>query len=164
MTFASIMQTEVRLWLDLLYRRMAGRVSIRVPYYGELHRSIPLQLFDEVKRLIWRSVSPRFKEPFCAVGENRKAVVISFTSLCSLVSLFALLSGLSSGEVRKHFSRTLKSATRNGHKVKLIVSPDKDFALVYKRRNGQLTLQFHYGEWNTYGTPWHPCQLDNQEG
>jgi len=158
------MQSEVKLWLDMIYRRMAGRVSVRVPYYGEIKRAIPWQIFAEVKKVLRRSASPQFQEPYCIIGENRKSLVISLTSLSSLVSLLALLSGLNSAEVRKHFFRLLSSSSRNGHKVKLVVSQDKDFAMVYKKKNGQLSLQFHYGEWNTCGTPRHPCQLDNQEG
>jgi hypothetical protein len=70
---------------------------------------------------------------------------------------------MGTGTVKTFFTRILKGASRNKHQVKLIVSSNKDFAFVYKYQLGQLTIQFNYGEWNTFGTPKHPCHLDNQE-
>ena len=33
---ASVLSNESRLWLDGIYRRLSGRVSIRKPYQGEV--------------------------------------------------------------------------------------------------------------------------------
>ena len=160
---ASVLHTEAKLWLSLVYKRLAGRVSVRQPYRAELRRNIPQQIFTEITLLLRRSRSKEFKEPLCYLGKNKKGEVISFTCLGSLVKLFQLLTGMSSRQVRKYFSRVLNNPTRSGHPVKLIVSQNKDFALVYRYSNGQMIIQFSYGEWNTYGHPQHPCQMDNQE-
>lgn len=153
---ASVLHQEGKLWLNSIQRRLAGRVSVKQPYYAEVHRNIPLDIFSEVTRLLQRSTSKHFQEPDCCIGKNRKGVVVSFTCLDSLLKLFQLLTGMGTGQVRKFFTRVLKGATRYGHKIKLIVSEIKDFAFVYKYSTGQLTIQFHYGEWNTCGAPRHP--------
>lgn len=160
---ASVLQQESKLWLNQIYKRFSGRVSVRQPYRAEIRRSIPLALFEEITLLVRRSNLPDFKEPFCFHGKNRKGEVISFTSLSSIQKLFQVLTAMGPRQVKWYFTRVLKCPTRNGHKVKLIVSEEKDFALLYKFSTGQFTIQFSYGEWNTYNHPQHPCQMEDQE-
>ena len=93
-------------------------------------------------------------EPFCIHSNNKKAEVISFTSVRLVNELFAFLSGFSKDAVAKYFKRTL-SASRNGHTVAVIVTEVKDFALVYKIKCGKLVIGFSYGEWNANGFPQH---------
>jgi hypothetical protein len=101
-------------------------------------------------------MSWQFKEPKCIIGRNRKGVVVSLTCLSSFLRLFKVLTVMGSGSVKTYLSRKLKGSSRYGHKVKLLVSEHKDFALVYRFSTGQLTIQFHYGEWNTFDCPRHP--------
>ena len=155
---SSVLSGEARLWLKMIQRRMAGRVAIRRPYYGEIHRNIPYDMFAVIRHVLRNAEDRSFCEPNCYMSRNGKAEVISFTSICSIQKLFSMLSGLSRKEVRTFFSRTLKGS-RTNHNVKMIVSPTKDFALVYKLNTGQLDVQFHYGEWNAYGFPRHNCLL-----
>jgi len=126
---SSTLYRESRLWLNFLQRRLAGRVSIKKPYYAEIHRNIPYDIFAVLSRVIRNIDDGSFSEPDCITSKNRKAEVISFTSLCSLQKLFSLLSGMSTREVKKLFSRRLKGR-RDGHKVELIVSKTKDFFMV----------------------------------
>ena len=160
---ASVLHDEGTLWLSLVYKSLAGRVSVRYPYQAELTRNIPFAIFKEITLLLRRSTSPEFQEPHCIIGKNKKGEVISFTCLGSLLKLFQLLTGMSSRKVRNYFTRVLNGSSRGGHRVKLIVSHNKDFAFVYKYKTGQLSIQFKYGEWNTFGHPQHPCQMNDQE-
>ena len=131
---------------------MSERVSIRRPHYGEIHRSIPYVIFKSMTRIL--NAVDDFREPFCYLAKNNKAEVISFTSLSLLTKLFSFLSGLLTKDIKTFFSRTL-SGKKNLHKVKIIVSDTKDFAFFYKVNNGQLIIQFHYGEWNAHGCQQH---------
>jgi len=158
-TTGSVLDHEVRLWLKFIHRRLAGRVSLRRPYYAEVHRSIPYAVFHSLS-LVIKQCLDQFKEPLCYSARNKKGEVITFTSIGSLTSFFSLLTGLTQVEVGKFFARTLKGLKRNKHKVKLIVEETKDFAFVYQKGKGQMTLQFYYGEWNTHNYPQHPCPLN----
>ena len=41
----SILCSESRLWLEMLYRKIGGRAKIRNPYFGECKRDIPVDVF-----------------------------------------------------------------------------------------------------------------------
>jgi len=141
-------------------KRLAGRVSVRKPYYGEIHRSIPYDIFAVLRRIIRNAGDGSFTEPACYMSmKNKKAEVISFTSLCSLQKFFTILSGMSTREVKKFFSRRLTSSPRSGNKVELLVQDTKDFGFMYKHSIGQLSIQFFYAEWNVHGFPKHNCTI-----
>jgi hypothetical protein len=150
---------ESRLWLAMVEKRLAGKVSIRKPYFAEITRCIPYDIFAVINSVIRNADDEYFNEPACYISSNKKAEVISFTSLCSLQKLFSMLSGMSTKEVKKFFSRKLSSTSRSGNKVKLIVEETKDFVFFYKKHSGKLALQFHYGEWNSHGFPRHNCAM-----
>lgn len=137
----------------MIDRRLAGRVSIRRPYYAEIHRSIPYDIFAVIKSIIRNADNVNFQEPSCYIRGNRKAEVISFTSIGPVIKFFSLLSAFRTIEVDKFFSRTLTSTKRSGHKVKVVVEDTKDFAFFYKKSNASLTIQYHYGEWNMRNFP-----------
>ena len=144
---ASIIYSESRLWLVLIKRRLSGRQKIRNPFNGECQRDIPCAIFEALKAAVHSSNLDEFNEPNCYISSNRKASVISFTSLTSVVELFTVLSGYTCMEVRQYFTRNLKS---NG-KAELIVNQVKDFALIYKYKKGQLIINFNFGIWNANG-------------
>ena len=140
---AVILKSESQLWLKRIYRRLAGKTNMRRPYYSEIQRDMPVEIFLSLCRLL--CIFPEFREPYFYNVGNKKAKVISFTH-----------TGKSVEEVAEHFERTL-SAQRKGHITKVIVSPVKDFALIYNFRKGQLTVSYNYGEWNSFGFPQHNC-------
>ena len=85
----SILQSESRLWLKLINRRIGGRLRIRNPYFAEMKRDLPN---DE-----------NFREPHCDIAGNRKGTVIAFTSEKGVIQLFAMLSGKKEEDVKKYF-------------------------------------------------------------
>ena len=151
---APILQREARLWLAGIRRRIGGRRSVRNPYYGEIHRDTPLEIFRVIVRVV-RGLDG-FVEPFCFHRDNSKAIVLSFTSMRLVHELFGLLSGFSNEVVAGYFKRVFSGA-RKGHTASVIVNEVKDFALIYKKRSGRLVIGFNYGEWNVNGFPQHAC-------
>ena len=99
--------------------------------------------------------TPEYCEPFCFLGKNKNGEVISFTSLRLVVNFLVLLSGYTKDEVVMYFKRNLATGMRRGHKVHIITSDVKDFAFVYKHKQGKLVISFYFGEWNTSGFPQH---------
>ena len=134
------------------YKPPAWR-SLKNPFYGEVSRDIPIELFNVLVRLV--KASPEYCEPFCFHASNRKGEVISFTSLRLVVNLLCLLSGCKRSQVVAHFIRNLATGMRRGHKVSVITSDVKDFAFIYKHRQGKLVISFYFGEWNASGFPQH---------
>ena len=153
---AVIYKSESQLWLKRIYRRLAGKTNIRRPYYSEIQRDMPVEMFLSLCRLLCNF--PEFREPYFYNVGNKKAKVISFTHLPLVKYFLSRLSGKSVEEVAEYFERTL-CAQRKGHITKVIVSPVKDFSLVYNFRKGQLTVSYNYGEWNSFGFPQHNCLL-----
>lgn len=149
---APILERESRLWLDSLWRRLSAKRSIRTPYYTQISRDIPYEIFAVIKQIV-RALDG-FVEPFCFRSNNKKAEVVSFTSVRLVNELFALLSGLSKDAVAKYFKRTL-AGSRNGHTVAVIVTEVKDFSFIYKVKCGKLVIGFNFGEWNANGFPQH---------
>jgi len=148
----SILYEESRMWLNGIHRRLAGKVGIRRPYFGEITRSIPYDIFLAMRQVL-RDINAT--EPYCYMAGNKKGEVISLTSLPLLEKVFACLSGQTSKEVKKYLRRKLTGSCRYNHKVKVIMSATKDFGFMYKKNIGQLVIQFYYGEWNYHGHPQH---------
>lgn len=112
---------------------------MRRPYYSEIQRDMPVEMFLSLCRLLCNF--PEFREPYFYNVENKKAKVISFTHLPLVKYFLSRLSGKSMEEVAEYFERTL-CAQRKGHITKVIVSPVKDFSLIYNFRKGQLTVSY----------------------
>lgn len=146
---------ESLLWLETIFRRLAGRRGIRRPHYSEIRRHIPVEMFLVLTRTLEKVKSPMFCEPRCYIARNRKGIVVSFTSLES-VQLFLGL--LSKREVLGYLERKL-SGRRKDYVTKLLVSPTKDFALAYSFKKALLIISFYFGEWNAHGFPQHNCDL-----
>ena len=157
-TAGTILDSKARLWLKQIYRRLSGRVSIRRPYYAEIHRNIPYAIVHAMSLVILQCPD-EFKEPVCYSAKNKKGHVISFTNLEAVIWFFSLITSMSKAEVRTFLTRKLRGSVRNKHRVKVLVEDVKDFAFVYQQNKGLMSIQFHYGEWNTHNYPQHPCQL-----
>lgn len=149
---------ESELWLQSIFRRLAARRNIRKPHYSEISRHIPKEMFLALVRILQKANSPLFTEPNCYVSQNTKAIVVSFTTLESVRKFLESLSRMSEKNVLNYMERKL-SGKRRGHSTRLLVSPTKDFALVYTFKKGLLLISFHFGEWNAYGFPQHSCEL-----
>jgi hypothetical protein len=152
---AVIFRSESQIWLQRIHRRLAGKRSIRQPYYCEIRRDIPVEMYNILARSLNTS---EFREPYCYVVGNKKGKVISFTFLPLLKQFLSLLSGKSVDEITQYFERKL-NGRRKDHRTKVLVSVTKDFALRYSFAKGQLTVSFNYGEWNRCGFPQHNCEL-----
>ena len=146
-----ILKDEARTWLGYIHRRLIARPRIRKPWYFEFTRDIPKEIFLALKDALRSTNNPNLLTDINMDG-NRKAFVISVTSLARVVSLFTELTELSNRNVKSYLARKV---TRSKGIAKVIVSDVKDFALVYKFSKRQLSINCHYGFWNTYGFPQH---------
>lgn len=127
-------------------------MGMRRPYYGEISRNVPFDIFLAIRHFL---KDIKAIEPECYMAGNKKGDVISITSHALLECVFAGLSGQTVKQVRPFLKRHLTAGCRFNHQVKVIVSAEKDFGFVYKKNTGQLLVQFHYGEWNYHGNPQH---------
>jgi hypothetical protein len=141
-----ILKDEARTWLGYIHRRLITRPQIRKPWYFEFTRDIPKEIFLALKDALRSTNNPNLLTDINMDG-NRKAFVISVTSLARVVSLFTELTELSNRNVKSYLARKV---TRSKGIAKV-----KDFALVYKFSKRQLSINCHYGFWNTYGFPQH---------
>ena len=148
----SLMAKEGKLWLDRIYRRLGGPCSIRRPYYAEVVRDIPHEIFSLVVRRFRNTDG--FVKPFFSFHKNVRVEVVSLLCVRLAKEFFAVVSGLPDEEVVTYFRRTL-SGLKTGHKVFLIVNDEKQLLLKYNFRSGHLNLCFHYGEWDKLGNPQH---------
>ena len=125
---------------------------MRNPFFTEITRDIPYEMFRIFVKVI-KSVDG-FAEPFVSFGRNRKAEVVSFTTLRPVKQLLSVLSGMNEDEVVKYFKRTLPGR-KIGSKVAVLAAKEKDIAFMYRLSEGQLVISFHYGGWNKFGFPQH---------
>ena len=75
---STIMRSESRLWLEAIYRRLAGRRRVRNPFQCEITRDIPHEFFRVLFRVTKNTRG--FAEPFVSFGADRKAKTMSFTT------------------------------------------------------------------------------------
>ena len=75
----TIMRLESRLWLEAIYRRLAGRRRVRNPFQSEIVRDIPYEVFRLLLRVT--KSTEGFAEPFVSFSANKKAGTIFFSSL-----------------------------------------------------------------------------------
>lgn len=137
----AILKDEARTWLGYIHRRLIARQRIRKPWYFEFTRNIPKEIFFALKDALRSTSNPNLLTNINMDG-NRKAFVISVTSLARVVSLFTELTELSNRDVKSYLARKV---TRSKGIAKVIVSDVKDFALVYKFSKRQLSVNCHYG-------------------
>ena len=139
---AVIFRGESQLWLQRIHQKLAGKRSIRHPYYFEIRREIPAEMFNILAQSLTTS---EFREPYCYVAGNKKGKIIFFTFLPLLKQFLCSLSGKSVDEINQYFERKL-NGRRKDHKTKVLVSVMKDFAFAYSFAKGVLTVSFNYGE------------------
>ena len=150
---ALLLKNESKLWMQKIYRRLAGRNGFRHPFYTEFSRDIPVEIFKNLSRSIRKSSHiPEFKEPSCFTSSNAKAEIISFTQRFSVVWFLSLLSGNNPRNVNQCLERKL-GATRKGHYRKVIVSETKDVALLYNFKKRQITISYTYVACNSLYLP-----------
>ena len=150
---AAIFREESRLWLAAIRRRLCSKRSAQNPFYTEITRDVPYDIFVVFRRVV--QSMPGFCAPLCYLGTNKKGEVVSLTNIRLVAELFAFLSGYSEEEVAAtYFKRNLRGI-KSGHKVNVIASESKDFAFFYKKRQGKFFIGFNFGEWNAHGYPQH---------
>ena len=123
------------------------------PVLREISRDIPHEMFSLLVKLV--KSTPEYCPPFCYYANNKKGEVISFTSLRLVVDYLVFLTRYSTEEVGMYFKKTIATGSRRGHKISVITSDEKDFAFIYKHRQGKLVISFYFGEWNSSGFPQH---------
>ena len=128
---------------------------IRRPYFSQIRRDMPEEMFMCLVRAI--KCCPRlvFCEKNCYVAESKKMTVVSFQSLSSVKDFIC---SLNMREVSGYLERTL-GGNRKDHLAKLLVSETKNFALIYYFNKRQFVFSFNFGEWNAIVFPQHSCQL-----
>ena len=144
----SCFETEAKMWLAKISSRLNGRTRIRNPYQGEIVRNIPVDLFLCLRKAITHTRDKSISDHVC-FGENKKGYVLSFTSKPSVITLFSKLTSLTEIEVKSYLKKSL-SGRING-RSRVIVSPEKDFAFIFKIKPSELHINFHYGVWNKAG-------------
>jgi hypothetical protein len=109
---ACVLKHESQLWLAAIHRRLAGRRSVRHPYYAEFYRDIPVDLFTALSHSIKVSNDPKLGEPMCYIKGNSKGEVVSLTDIHSLIYLLTSLSGKQQEEVAFYLKRMLGRAQK----------------------------------------------------
>lgn len=87
----SVLQRASTLWLKLINRRISARQRIRNPFYTEVKRDLPFDVFRALELAVKTSSHPQFKDPNCYVSSNRKATVVSLTSKTAFCCFLLLL-------------------------------------------------------------------------
>ena len=109
---------ESSLWLAGMFRKLGRRRSIRRSFYGEIHRDIPVYIFNALFEAIKLSKDEDFRAPLCYVKGNSKGKIISFATKSLVVKMFCLLSDRSEDYVNGFPERQLggqrKGFTRKG--------------------------------------------------
>ena len=99
-----ILKDEAHTWLGYIHRRLIARTQIRKPWYFEFTRDIPKEIFLALKDALRSTNNPNLLTDINMDG-NRKAFVISVTSLARVVSLFTELTELSNRNVKSYLAR-----------------------------------------------------------
>ena len=89
---SSVLRHEADILL-LAISRLGGKGSIRYPYYSEIQSGMPNDIFKVILKLT--NSMQGFCDLFCYGGSNKKAEVMSFTSLRFVTELLCLSSGVS---------------------------------------------------------------------
>ncbi|CAB4044321.1 Hypothetical predicted protein, partial [Paramuricea clavata] len=75
------------LWLKAIHRRLAGRRNIRRPFFSQIRRDIPKEMFRCLVLAIKSCRRPLFCDPNCYVVESKKMTVVSFQSMLAVSQL-----------------------------------------------------------------------------
>jgi len=137
---------EIMLWLKSIYRRMTGSPRAQNPWYIELRRGIPKEIFMVI-------IDACSKSP-TNFGISVESSLLKFTHKKRLIRDLSKLAGVSATLVRDKLKKVFKGR-REGCKAELVVSNEKPFVLTYDERNLKIVLKCHYGYWNELGYGFH---------
>ena len=98
---SDMVRKEAMLCFTLVSHRLSGKRTIRNPFYGEISRDIPYEMFSLLVRLV--KGTSEYSPPFCYLANNKKGEVVSFSSLRLVVDFLVLLSQYSAEEVSMYF-------------------------------------------------------------
>ena len=134
-------------FIDDLEEGIVSETLITQKFEETFHTKDLVSWYGLLKMSLWRS----FAHLIAFYAKNNAAEVVSFTTIHSVTKLFSLLSGYERKVVGRYLKKS-QGGRRKEHKVKILISDNKDLAFVYKFRKEQLTICYNYGEWNIHGS------------
>ena len=138
--------SEVLMWVKCIKRRMLATPKARNPWYIEIKRDLPQEIFKHMKDAIKTGVS--------AFGVSVEDSIVKFTKKKRLLRDFSKFSGLTQSEIKTKMKKTF-SGNRKNSKAEVLVDEKKPFTICYDQKRLQVTVKCHYGCWNEFGYGFH---------
>ena len=142
-----MIQSEVRVWLKFIRRRMSTSQKARDPWTVNFKRDMPEELFCYIRDTILAARSNygiESSEPYKIVFRNENRFSRDFSKL----------SGFSRSELKDSFKNSF-SGRKKGWRTELLVGESEPFSVAFNVKKMQLTVKCHYGCWNEFGYGFH---------
>ena len=145
---SDIFGSEAKEWLKAIHRRLAWKPKTKEGWCSTITRDLPLTVHNLLKTGLEKSEELRGKF-HCA--ENSTDSIVYMVDYQAVVFVFKTLTKMSVDDVTSYLVRKFKSKGT----AKVIITEERDFSFVYKKRKAKFMITFSYGFWNSENFPLH---------
>ena len=142
---APLLEGEMKIWLQMINRRLSPRMKVRDGWSLEFRRAMPLQVFT----LIFEAVKKTRSTYGVTCKEENLITTISYDRENRLVRDLSVLSQMSRISVREYFTK--KSRGKRKGTTDVVISSESPFSICYVKRTQQVVVKVHYKFTNEYG-------------
>ena len=137
---------EVLMWIKTIHRRMVASPRARNPWFIEIKRDLPQEIFCVIKDAVLSGIS--------AFGVSVEDSVVKFNHKNRLYRDLSKFCCLTKCEIQNRLKKNF-GARHKDFKAEVLVDNNKPFLVTYDKRGMRVIVSCHYGCWNNFGYGFH---------
>jgi len=142
---APLLEGELKIWLQMINRRLSPRMKVRSGWMLEFRHAMPLQVFT----LILEAIKKARSTYGVTCKEEKLITTISYDRENRLIRDLSLLSQISRESVHEFFTKKNKGKRKGTSEV--VISSESPFSICFVKRTQQVVVRVHYKFINEYG-------------
>lgn len=142
---APLLEGELKIWLQMIDRRLRPQMKVRNGWMLEFRRAMPLQVFT----LILEAIKKARSTYGVTCKEEKLITTISYDRENRLIRDLSVLSQISRESVREFFTKKSKGKRKGTSEV--VINSESPFSICFVKRTQQVVVRVHYKFINEYG-------------
>jgi len=134
-----IIAAEIMFWLKSIRRRMTASPRARNPWFIELKRALPKEIFVVLQEAVLQSPS--------MFGISVEGLAIKYCEKKRLIRDLAKLAICDTSVIKEQTIKHFKGK-RQGCRAEVVVSVEKPCILFYNEKRMEVEISLYYGYWN----------------
>ena len=141
---APILEGELKMWLQMINRRLRPQMKVRNGWMLEFRRAMPLQVFTLILEAVKKA-----RSAYGVTCKEEKLTTISYDREKRLIRDLSVLAQISCESVREFFTKKSKGKRKGTSEV--VINSESPFLICFVKRTQQVMVSVHYKFINEYG-------------